>query len=110
MINVNAAIFETEKCMGLGFVIRNHKGDFLAAVRQGFDKITNPKMAETIAFRHAVQFALQLPHNKALVAFDCLLLINKLHRQTVDRSHTGIIVEDIKKLRRAPSVVLFCSC
>jgi hypothetical protein len=50
MINVNAAIFETEKCMGLGFVIRNHKGDFLAAVRQGFDKITNPEMAETIAY------------------------------------------------------------
>jgi hypothetical protein len=37
MINVDVAIFETENCMGLGFVIRNHRGDFLAAVRQGFE-------------------------------------------------------------------------
>jgi hypothetical protein len=104
MINVDAAIFETENCMGLGFIIRNHRGDFLAAVRQGFDKITNPEMEETIDFRHAVQFALQLPHNKLLVASDCLPLINKLQRQIVDRSHTVIIIEDIKKLRRALSV------
>jgi hypothetical protein len=94
MINVNAAIFKTKNRMGLGFDIKNHRGDFFAAVRQGFDKITNPEMAETIAFRRAIQFALQLPHNK--VASDCLPLINKLQRQTVDHSHTGIIVEDIK--------------
>jgi hypothetical protein len=54
LINVDAAIFETENRMGLGFVIRNHRGDFLAAVRQGFDKITNLEMVETIDFRRAV--------------------------------------------------------
>jgi hypothetical protein len=39
------------------------------------------------------------------VVSDCLPLIDKLQSQTVDHSHTGIIVEDIKKMRRAPSVV-----
>jgi hypothetical protein len=105
MINVDAVIFETKNCMGLGLVIRNDKGDFLTVVQQGFDKITNPEMAETITFRRAIQFALQLPHNKVLVTSDCLPLINKPQRQTVDRSHIWIKVEDIKKLRRAPSVV-----
>ena len=62
-------------------------------------------MAETIAFRRAVQFALQLPHNQVLVASDCLPLINKLRGRTIDRSHTEIIVEDIKKMRRESSVV-----
>jgi hypothetical protein len=71
MINVDAVIFETKNCMGLGLVIRNDKGDFLTVVQQGFDKITNPEMAETITFS----------------------------------SHIWIKVEDIKKLRRAPSVV-----
>jgi hypothetical protein len=51
MINVNAAIFKTKNRMGLGFDIKNHRGDFFATVRQGFDKITNLEMAETIAFR-----------------------------------------------------------
>jgi hypothetical protein len=39
------------------------------------------------------------------VASDCLRIINKLQRQTVDHSHTEIIVKDIKRMRRAPSVV-----
>jgi hypothetical protein len=35
---------------------------------------------------------------------DCLSLINKLQARSRDRSHTGIVVEDIKQLGRASSV------
>jgi hypothetical protein len=31
MINVDAAIFKSPPRMGVGFVARNHKGDFIAA-------------------------------------------------------------------------------
>jgi hypothetical protein len=104
MINVDAAIFEGVNQMGLGLVIRNHNGEFIAAVRQGFGGITNPELAESIAFRHAVQFASKLPYNQIMVALDCLSLINKLQARSRDRSHTGIVVEDIKQLGRASSV------
>jgi hypothetical protein len=30
--------------------------NFIAAVSQGIEKITNPELTETLAFRHAVQF------------------------------------------------------
>ncbi|TVU12715.1 hypothetical protein EJB05_46370, partial [Eragrostis curvula] len=55
---------------------------------------------------HAIHFALQLPYNQVVVATDCLSLINKLRSSTVDRSHTGIIIEDIKQTKRVSSVVL----
>ena len=57
MVNVDAAIFEGANRIGLDLVIRNHFGEFIAAVSQGIEKITNPKLAKTIAFRRAVQFA-----------------------------------------------------
>jgi hypothetical protein len=59
MINVDAAVFEAENRMGIGLVFRNHKGDFLATVRQGIDKIINPELVETLAVSRAVLFASQ---------------------------------------------------
>ena len=57
------------------------------------------------AFRRALFFAMQLPYDKVVVASDCLTLINKFRSRKVDRSHTEIIVEDIKQLMRVSSVV-----
>jgi hypothetical protein len=34
MINVDAAVFKAENSMGIGLVARNHKGNFLALVRE----------------------------------------------------------------------------
>ena len=105
MVNVDAAIFHKTNRMGLGIVIRDHKGDFLAACRQGIDRITNPELAEAIAFRQAILFASELSYNRAIVATDCLSLIRKLQSEAMDRSHTGIIIQDIKKAVYVSSVV-----
>ncbi|TVU45008.1 hypothetical protein EJB05_04476, partial [Eragrostis curvula] len=64
MVNVDAAVFQKDNRMGMGIVIRDHKGDFLAACRQGVDKITNPEVAEAIAFRRAVLFASELQYHQ----------------------------------------------
>ena len=88
MVNVDAAIFHKTNRMGLGIVIRDHKGDFLVACKQGIDRIINPELAEAIAFRRAILFASELSYNRAIVATDCLSLIRKLQSQDMDRSHT----------------------
>ncbi|OEL36765.1 hypothetical protein BAE44_0002215 [Dichanthelium oligosanthes] len=75
--------------MGLGIVVRDHSGDFLAAYRQGIDKITNPEIAEAVAFRRAILFALGLPCNQAIIATDCLSLFQKLRSEAIDGSHIG---------------------
>jgi len=62
MMNVDAALFPKTNRMGLGIVCRNHVGEFLAACRQGFDKITNPELVEAIASWQAILFASRLPY------------------------------------------------
>jgi hypothetical protein len=44
MVNVDAVVFQKANRMGLGIVLRNHRGDFLAACMKGIDKITNPEL------------------------------------------------------------------
>jgi hypothetical protein len=105
MMNVDAALFKKTNRMGLGIVITNHRGEFLAACRQGIDKITNPELAEAVAFGRAILFASRLPYKQVVMATDCLSLIKKLRSQATDRSYTGIITQDIKKAASASTVV-----
>jgi hypothetical protein len=44
MVNVDVVVFQKANRMGLGIVLRNHRGDFLAACMKGIDKITNPEL------------------------------------------------------------------
>ena len=69
------------------------------------DKITNPELAEAIAFRQALLFVSGLPYSHVIIASDCLSLVQKLRSGYKDRSHIGIIVEDIKKATCVSSVV-----
>jgi hypothetical protein len=70
LVNVDAAIFQKDNRMGLGIVITDHRGDFLAACMQGIDKVSCPEMAEALALRRAVQFALKLHYDQAMVVTD----------------------------------------
>ena len=101
MVNVDVAVFAESNRMGIGLVIRDHRANFLAACRQGFDRITEPEITEAIAFRHAVYFVSALPYDKVIVASDSLNVVQKIKSANKDRSETGVLVEDIKHAARA---------
>uniref|UniRef100_A0A0A9H5A6 RNase H type-1 domain-containing protein n=1 Tax=Arundo donax TaxID=35708 RepID=A0A0A9H5A6_ARUDO len=42
MINVDATVFVETNQVGIGLVIRDYNGNFLAACRRGVDRITEP--------------------------------------------------------------------
>jgi ribonuclease HI len=88
MVNVDAAAFQKANRMGLGVVITDHRGEFLAACKQGIDKVTNPELAEAISFTRAILFASGLPYNQAIIATDSLSLVHKLQLDGKDPSHT----------------------
>ncbi|XP_052142051.1 uncharacterized protein LOC127761763 [Oryza glaberrima] len=98
LINIDAAVFQAERQMGVGVVIRDQHGNCLLAANTRFMGITDPETAEACAIRHALWLAKEEGFHNVIVACDCLSVIQKLNSPGRDRSKIGCLVEDIKKL------------
>lgn len=71
MFNVDAAIFRNHFCMGTRIVVRAHRGAFSAACCQLAHRIEDPELAEAIAVKRAVSFAMEHNLRQIIVASDC---------------------------------------
>ena len=98
MVNSDAAIFAASNSMGFGIVIRDHNGSCLAACGEHVDGVTSPEMAEVLALRSALSFAVEEGFGRLLMASDCLSVIQRVSSSEVDRSALGAVTEDIKRL------------
>jgi ribonuclease HI len=107
VLNVDAALFASTERMGVGIVIRDHNGLFLAACSQVLDKVTVPELAEALAIRSAVTLAREEGLDKITLVSDCLSVIQRLKAPSRDRSTVGVVVEDIKIIAQTFSAVAF---
>ena len=111
-INVDAATFKNHKfsfktCVG--FVVRDHRGDFIAAGCQCqlIQRFDDPELAEAVAIRRAVSFPSEHNLQQVVMASDCFSVIKKIRSKVYDRSNVGVIVQDVKNLIcENPSVTL----
>ncbi|GMI77579.1 hypothetical protein HRI_001427200 [Hibiscus trionum] len=62
--------------------------------------VPNPEVAEALACRHAVTLAMELGFHRAQIEGDSLNVNNKLSVRSCDRSLTGPIIRDIKRIKR----------
>jgi ribonuclease HI len=97
-VNVDAALFASSRQMGIGVVIRNHRGDCLTACSELHNEVTAPEIAEALACRRAVSLAVEEGFDKIIVVSDCLSLIHRLQSLELDRSMVGLVVQDIKHI------------
>ena len=104
--NVDAAVFSESERMGAGCVIRDHNGNFLAATNQVICRVSEPEMAEALAVRWALKFICDQHFKKVVIASDCLNLVRKLMQKSLDRSHIGAIVQDIKMMKTTLMIFL----
>jgi ribonuclease HI len=107
VINVDAALFSASSRTGVGVVVRNHKGEFLAAHSQLLDETMTPEIAEAHAIRCAVSLARDEGWNRIVLASDCLAVIQRIKAPERDRSLVGVVIEDIKFLAHSLSSVTF---
>uniref|UniRef100_J3L042 RNase H type-1 domain-containing protein n=1 Tax=Oryza brachyantha TaxID=4533 RepID=J3L042_ORYBR len=98
LINIDAALFQTTRQMGMCVLIRDHNGDCLLASNERAVGILTPEIAEAWAIRRALTIAKEEGLQRVIVASDCLPVIQKLQTPVRDRSRVGCLVEDIKKI------------
>uniref|UniRef100_A0ACD5WWJ1 Uncharacterized protein n=1 Tax=Avena sativa TaxID=4498 RepID=A0ACD5WWJ1_AVESA len=87
--------------MGAGVVLRDHTGNFIAACGERLEEVTRPDMAEALAIRRAISFAMDEGYPRVIVASDCLAVINHIGMAIPDRSLCGPVIEDVKRLARS---------
>ena len=98
MINVDAATFKNPPRMGVGLVVRDHRGDFIAACCQLIQRFDDTELAEAIAIRRAVSFSSEQNLQQVVVGSDCLSVIKKIKSKVHDRSHVAVIIQDVRNL------------
>jgi hypothetical protein len=107
LVSSVAAIFQEAGCRGVGAIMRDHQGAFLAACRQHIEGLSSPELAEAVALRRAVQLARAERVDNVIFETDCLSLVQRLNSSTMDRSIVGMVVAEIKGVGRGFTSISF---
>jgi hypothetical protein len=105
-----SGVCKSNQNMGFGLVIRHHNGNFLVGYGQGLHGITEPEVAEAIAFRHAVHFVLALPYKNVIAACDYPPVVKKLHSKKKDCSQVVVLIQDIKQAAKGSITFSLHTC
>ncbi|XP_031093123.1 uncharacterized protein LOC115997669 isoform X1 [Ipomoea triloba] len=105
-LNVDAAINSNFKATGLGCILRNSFGEFVAARGQNWLGCYQPKLAEAISVREALKWLKERNFDNVIVETDALLVIQGLKDSDFNSSF-GLILEDIRKLASVFNCISF---
>lgn len=94
-VNTDAALDSQGRHIGLGFVLRNSDGNFIAAATKHWRGNFQPKLAEAIGVREALKWLKDMQYDNIQVETDALLVIKGLNNATTDSSF-DLVLEDIR--------------
>jgi ribonuclease HI len=96
--NADGAFSTADRSGGGGVIVRDHHGIPITGSSYFFPIVSDPKRAELLACRRAVQLAKEGGVLKLALETDCLGAVAKLTSKELDMSIHGPLVEDIKKM------------
>lgn len=85
-----------EKMIGLGIIVRDEKGFFLAALSKQLRIDVSPVVAETLAALHAVMFCIEQGYSKAWFEGDALQVVKEVNSEFPCDTMHGHLIEAIK--------------
>ncbi|XP_030939482.1 uncharacterized protein LOC115964280 [Quercus lobata] len=94
-LNFDAAIFKEEDASGVGAIIRNERGEVMAAFSGKGPPAACSEEAEILACRRAVEFALECGFREMVVEGDNQSVMSALERKRCLSSWVGHILQDV---------------
>jgi ribonuclease HI len=82
--------------MGIGMIVRNEKGEFVAAMAKVLPSINDPTVAEALAAWHAVNLCVEKGFHKIVLEGLSLVVVSALNKPLPTWSSYGQLIEDIK--------------
>ena len=97
-VNFNAALFEHLGFAGLGVLIRDGRGNVLAALSQKIALPQSVEMAEALAAKRAVQLATEMSFLRVVVEGDCKRVVQALQAQGRSFTLYRHVIEDVRRI------------
>ena len=97
-LNFDAAIFSELNGSGVGVIIRNCKGEVMAAMTAKGPPVGGSEEAEILACRRALEFAIDAGFTDLIVEGDNAAVMSSLSSSGADLSRLGHIIQDIQCL------------
>lgn len=95
-INFDAAVFRSTNSAGVGFVVRNWRGELEGVLPAPIPLAHYVANMEDLACRRAVEFATELRLQRVIFEGDSTIVINAIIQGTSGFSTYGNVVEDIR--------------
>ena len=101
--NWDASVSKQQGRMGLGVVIRDGQGKYIAAQSKTEPGCLDPSAAEARAALLAIRLCVGLGLQQVQLEGDALMVVTGVNSSTVDWSSLGLLIDDIKgELRLVP--------
>ncbi|KAM1006874.1 hypothetical protein COP2_003664 [Malus domestica] len=97
-VNVDRSWDCSSKCGGVGIIVSNCYGVFVAARVARFDDVHSPAHIEALAAREGMSLCLESGHQNSVLESDGLQIMMALHDSLINRSIIGPIIIDAKVL------------
>ncbi|KAK9984219.1 hypothetical protein SO802_033744 [Lithocarpus litseifolius] len=97
-LNFDAAVFTDITASGVGVIIRNEKGQVMAALSSKGPAVTDCKEAEVLAYRQAMEFAIDAGISDLIVEGDNTNVMRSIASAQTDWSRLGNLYDDIRCL------------
>ncbi|XP_075649789.1 uncharacterized protein LOC142620276 [Castanea sativa] len=94
-LNLDAAIFKEDDASGMGAIIRNEKGEVMAALSAIGPLVTCSEEAEVLACRRAVEFAMECGFSEVVVEGDNQMVMSAIQLRKRLSSGIGHIIQDV---------------
>ena len=91
-----AAIFSDLNMSGVGVIIRNCKGEVMAAMIAKGPPVEGSEEADFLACRRALEFAIDTGFTDLVIEGDNAVVMSSLSSSGVDQSWLGHIIQDIQ--------------
>ena len=96
--NFDAAFFDASGCAGIGVVFRDHTGQVIAALSQKIPLVQPVELAEALAARRGVGFALELSLFSVELEGDCSRVISALNASKSCNSLFGHVTDVCRRV------------
>ena len=97
-LNFDAAIFSDLNSSGVGAMIRNEKGEVVAAMLAKGPQVGDSEEAEILACRKVLEFAIDASFSELVNEGDNANVMKSISSTGVNQSRLGHIIEDIQSL------------